>query len=96
MVASSAGHLWSFRGVFDRSFSKMKVPSTSPRFFVEIKYCVLDLGSYASMPAPNERDTLKLKENYANDNSTREEVCGAENVLLGPFLLFLPLPLRAA
>jgi hypothetical protein len=32
-----------------------------------IKYCVLDLGSYASMPAPNEKDTLKLTEHYAND-----------------------------
>jgi hypothetical protein len=39
-----------------------------------IKYCVLDLGSFASITAPNERDTLKLKENYAND-IVEEKMC---------------------
>jgi hypothetical protein len=48
-----------------------------------LKCCVLDLGSYVSMPAPNERDTLKLKENYAND-IVKEEVCGLKRTMLSP------------
>jgi hypothetical protein len=42
--------------------------------FFSFKYCVLDLGSFASITALNERDTLKLKENYAND-IVEERMC---------------------
>jgi hypothetical protein len=40
-------------------------------------YWILDPGLYALMPAPNERDTLKLKENYDTNDIVEEEECVA-------------------